>query len=96
MELLIGIGGKTDEIELAYGPAVGAGYHEVVRAFFVGVHGKVGHQLSEFTHDEIVAMIESAPSDRGQQSAATPPSGPAAPPPAGEVPAAGGMETTET
>jgi hypothetical protein len=67
----------------------------VVRAFMVGAHGKVGHQLSEFTHDEIVAMIESAPGDRGRGEAASS-SAPAAAPPAGEVPAAGGMETTET
>jgi hypothetical protein len=67
----------------------------VVRAFMVGAHGKVGHQLSEFTHDEIVAMIEAAPGDRGRAEAAAS-SAPNATPPAGEMPAAGGMETTET
>jgi hypothetical protein len=39
----------------------------VVRTFVVGAHGKVGHQLSEFTRDEIVAMIEAAPLDRGHR-----------------------------
>jgi hypothetical protein len=67
----------------------------VVRALIVAAHGKVGHQLSEFTRDEIVAMIESAPVDRGRESA-TPSSPPAEAPAAGEVSAAGGMETTET
>jgi hypothetical protein len=67
----------------------------VVRAFIVGAHGKVGHQLSEFTHDEIVAMIESAPADRGRGDT-TPSSAPLVGPPAAEAPAAGGMETTET
>jgi hypothetical protein len=66
----------------------------VVRTFIVGAHGKVGHQLSEFTHDEIVAMIESAPSDRGRGQP-TPSSPLAEAPAAGEVPA-GEMETTET
>jgi hypothetical protein len=64
----------------------------VVRTFMVGAHGKVGHQLSEFTRDEIVAMIESAPLDRGRGSA-TPPPASAAPPPASEAPPAGGTET---
>jgi hypothetical protein len=67
----------------------------VVRAFIVGAHGKVGHQLSEFTHDEIVAMIESAPVDRGRGDT-TPSSTPLVGPPATEAPAAGEMETTET
>lgn len=64
----------------------------VVRAFLVAPHGKVGHQLSEFTRDEIVAMIESAPLDRGRGAASAPPAT-AEPPPASEVPAAGGTET---
>ncbi|HEY7738944.1 MAG TPA: hypothetical protein VIC63_07985 [Candidatus Limnocylindria bacterium] len=64
----------------------------VVRTFIVGAHGKVGHQLSEFTRDEIVAMIESAPLDRGRGSA-TPAPAPAAPSPASEAPSAGGTET---
>jgi hypothetical protein len=67
----------------------------VVRAFMVGAHGKVGHQLSEFTRDEIVAMIESAPLERGRAQAPAP-EATAVPQPAGEVPAAGGTETTET
>lgn len=34
-----------------------------------GVHGaRAGHQLSEFTRDEMLAMIESAPEHRGQSS----------------------------
>ncbi len=38
----------------------------VLRLFGVtGSHG-AGHQLSEFTRDEILAMIESAPEQRGQ------------------------------
>ena len=62
----------------------------VVRAFVVAAHGKVGHQLSEFTRDEIVAMIESAPSDRGRRSASPPA---AAAPPPDSAPPAGAMET---
>ena len=45
----------------------------MVRAFMVGAHGKVGHQLSEFTREEILAMIEAAPMDRGREAAAPPP-----------------------
>ena len=45
----------------------------VVRAFVVGAHGKVGHQLSEFTRDEILAMIDAAPLDRGRGADAPPP-----------------------
>jgi hypothetical protein len=63
----------------------------VVRTFMVGAHGKVGHQLSEFTRDEIVAMIESAPLDRGRGSAAPPTT--AAAPPASEPAPAAGTET---
>ena len=37
----------------------------VVRTFSPGGHGATGHQLSEFTRDEIVAMIEAAPQHRG-------------------------------
>lgn len=41
----------------------------VLRLFGVtGSHG-AGHQLSEFTKDEIMAMIESAPENRGQRAA---------------------------
>lgn len=57
----------------------------VVRTFVVGPHGKVGHQLSEFTRDEIVAMINAAPLDRGRGSAP--------PPAAGTHPAGSGTET---
>ena len=49
----------------------------VVRTFAVGARGTIGHQLSEFTRDEIVAMIEAAPLDRGQR--ARPPTPPAPP-----------------
>jgi hypothetical protein len=63
----------------------------VVRTFMVGAHGKVGHQLSEFTRDEIVAMIESAPLDRGRGSAAPPTT--AAASPASEPAPAAGTET---
>jgi len=52
----------------------------VVRAFMVSSHGKVGHQLSEFTREEILAMIEAAPLDRGR--------GAGSPPPAGDPPTA--------
>ena len=45
----------------------------VVRAFMVGAHGKVGHQLSEFTREEILAMIEAAPLDRGRGTPTPPP-----------------------
>jgi hypothetical protein len=55
----------------------------VVRTFVAGAHGKVGHQLAEFTRDEIVAMIEAAPADR-RPASATPAPAPAAPP-AGET-----------
>jgi len=65
----------------------------VVRTFVVAPHGKVGHQLSEFTRDEIVGMIESAPLDRGRASAPPLPSVDA-PSAAGDAPsAAGGTET---
>jgi hypothetical protein len=71
----------------------------VVRTFVVAPHGKVGHQLSEFTRDEIVGMIESAPLDRG--APAPPPPSVDAPSAAGDAPsaaadapsAAGGTET---
>jgi hypothetical protein len=41
----------------------------VVRMLHAGAGGAIGHQLAEFTKDEIVAMIEAAPQQRG---AATP------------------------
>jgi len=44
----------------------------VLRLFGVaGSHG-AGHQLSEFTKDEILAMIESAPEYRGKKASAKP------------------------
>ena len=48
----------------------------VIRMLHAGAGGSVGHQLAEFTKDEIVAMIEAAPQQRG---AASPPAA-AAPP----------------
>ena len=52
----------------------------VLRLFApAGSHGS-GHQLAEFTRDEILAMIESAPDQRNRPSAIPP----AGPPPAGE------------
>lgn len=57
----------------------------VVRTFVAAAHGKVGHQLSEFTRDEIVGMIEAAPLDRGRASAT--------PPAVDAPPAASGTET---
>jgi hypothetical protein len=44
----------------------------VLRLFGVaGSHG-AGHQLSEFTRDEILAMIESAPDQRGKKASSVP------------------------
>jgi hypothetical protein len=52
----------------------------VLRLFApAGSHGS-GHQLAEFTRDEILAMIEAAP-DQRNRATAIPPAGP---PPAGE------------
>ena len=52
----------------------------VLRLFAAaGSHGS-GHQLAEFTRDEIVAMIDAAPDQRMRMSAIPP----AGPPPAGE------------
>jgi hypothetical protein len=42
----------------------------VLRLLYAAANGKVGHQLAEFTKDEILAMIETAPQQRG---AASPP-----------------------
>ena len=42
----------------------------VVRMLHAGAGGAIGHQLAEFTKDEIVAMIDAAPQHRGV--AATP------------------------
>lgn len=36
----------------------------VIRTLQAGAGGSIGHQLAEFTRDEIVAMIESAPQQR--------------------------------
>jgi hypothetical protein len=57
----------------------------VVRTFVAAPHGRLGHQLSEFTRDEIVGMIEAAPLDRGRGAAPTPP--------VDAPPATGGTET---
>lgn len=65
----------------------------VVRSFVAGAHGKVGHQLAEFTRDEIVAMIESAPLDRGRGSAEAPAPAASAAPPAAAAPGPWAEET---
>jgi hypothetical protein len=46
----------------------------VLRVLHASVGGAVGHQLAEFTKDEILAMIEAAPQQRGMavKSAAAP------------------------
>lgn len=41
----------------------------VLRMLTAGSSGTVGHQLAEFTKDEILAMIESAPEQRGSVQA---------------------------
>ena len=61
----------------------------VVRTFVVAPHGHVGHQLSEFTREEIVGMIEAAPLDRGRSPAPAP----EADAPADAPAAASGTET---
>jgi hypothetical protein len=43
----------------------------VVRMLHAGAGGAIGHQLAEFTKDEIVAMIEAAPQQRGAATPAT-------------------------
>jgi hypothetical protein len=49
----------------------------VIRMLHAGAGGAIGHQLAEFTKDEILAMIEAAPQQRGAASppAAAAPSG---------------------
>jgi hypothetical protein len=47
----------------------------VLRMLHASANGTVGHQLAEFTKDEILAMIEAAPQQRGM---AAPPAAPAA------------------
>jgi hypothetical protein len=42
----------------------------VVRCLHATAGGAVGHQLAEFTKDEILAMIEAAPAQRGAATAA--------------------------
>ena len=42
----------------------------VVRMLHAGAGGAIAHQLAEFTKDEIVAMIEAAPQQRGAETAA--------------------------
>jgi hypothetical protein len=64
----------------------------VVRTFVVAPHGHVGHQLSEFTRDEIVGMIESAPLDRARDVAPRS----AGDAPAADAPAAASGTETET
>jgi hypothetical protein len=64
----------------------------VVRTFVVAPHGHVGHELSEFTRDEIVGMIEAAPQDRGRGTAPAP----AAEAQAADAPAAASGTETET
>jgi hypothetical protein len=41
----------------------------VLRMLHAGAGGTIGHQLAEFTKDEIVAMIEAAPQQRGAATA---------------------------
>ncbi len=43
----------------------------VMRTLQAGSGGSIGHQLAEFTKDEIVAMIEAAPQHRAATPAAT-------------------------
>lgn len=43
----------------------------VVRVLQSGAGGMIGHRLAEFTRDEILAMIEEAPQQRGPASAAS-------------------------
>jgi hypothetical protein len=64
----------------------------VVRTFVVAPHGHVGHELSEFTREEIVGMIESAPQDRAPDIAP----GSAGDAPAANAPAAASGTETET
>ena len=42
----------------------------VVRCLHASAGGAVGHQLAEFTKDEILAMIDAAPAQRGAATAA--------------------------
>jgi hypothetical protein len=51
----------------------------VLRLLHATAGGAVGHQLAEFTKQEILAMIEAAPHHRGEGDAAAPAT---APPPA--------------
>jgi hypothetical protein len=44
----------------------------VLRLLHATAGGAIGHQLAEFTKQEIVAMIEAAPHHRGEGEAATP------------------------
>jgi hypothetical protein len=40
----------------------------VLRLLYAAANGMIGHQLAEFTKDEILAMIEAAPQQRGAGS----------------------------
>lgn len=42
----------------------------VLRVLHAGPRGSVGHQLAEFTREEIMAMIDAAPEQRNKPSAA--------------------------
>ncbi|HET6745993.1 MAG TPA: hypothetical protein VFH90_09135 [Candidatus Limnocylindria bacterium] len=57
----------------------------VLRMLHASAGGAVGHQLAEFTKDEILAMIEAAPQQRGAAAAAIPAATPAAQAPPGEA-----------
>jgi hypothetical protein len=50
----------------------------VVRVLHASAGGAVGHQLAEFTKDEILAMIEAAPQQRGKAAPAKAAPAPAA------------------
>jgi hypothetical protein len=56
----------------------------VLRMLHASAGGAVGHRLAEFTKDEILAMIEAAPQQRGA-AAAAPPATPASEAPPGEA-----------
>jgi hypothetical protein len=57
----------------------------VLRVLHASAGGAVGHQLAEFTKEEILAMIEAAPQQRGVAAAAAPANSAAAAAPAAEA-----------
>jgi hypothetical protein len=57
----------------------------VLRVLHAAAGAAVGHQLAEFTKDEILAMIEAAPQHRGAAAAAAPTAAGAAEGPSGEA-----------